>query len=252
MSVVVFGNVMRRLAGRTWNGPLQLPQYFGAYGDSQTAGRETEVTAKNHWTCFKIMWEATFGAFTYVDENTNNGVSGRSLANTLTHLLGRSFAGTPWIHVQESGDQSSAGQATASAFGTTFYDGMVDIATQWPGCFISYETAYSFSDARKAEPYRNWDTYNTELRAQIANLAGAGITVHLVESEQWILSLVAELGYDTVCFPDNHNDAYHYQGIGNFMIALAMFHAFGYDVSTLDHSGININSTHKATAVALF
>jgi hypothetical protein len=248
---MVFGNAMRRLAGRTWAGPLQLPAYWGFFGDSQTDGRETETTAINHWTCFKIMWEASYSAAS-IDSHSLNGESGRGLAATITHLLSRSFAGTPWIHVQESGNQSTTGQTTAGAFGTTFYDGMVDINDQWPGCFISYETAYSFSDARKAEPYRNWDTYNTELRAQIAALAGVGVTVHLVESEQWILALVAELGYNTVCFADGDANAYHYQGIGNFMIALAMFHAFGYDVSALDHSGINLNSTHKSTAVGLF
>jgi len=234
--------------------PIILPSYWGHYGDSQTAGRESEATAKNPRTIFKTLWDASYTPATYVDTSTNAGVSGRSLANTLTYCLGRSanFAGTAWIHMQESGDQNNDGQRTASEFGTTFYDAWVDIAATYPGGLYSYETAHSFSPARKAQPYRNWDTYNTEMRAQVAALALVGITVHIVETEARIDSLIAELGYDTVCFPDTAPNAYHYQGIGNFMVALTIFDTFNYNIAALDHSGINLNSTHKAAAVAIF
>lgn len=186
------------------------------------------------------------------DTNTSNGVSGRSLAGTLTHLLARpTFAGTAWIHVQESGDQNSNGQRTASEWGATFQQGWIDIEAKHPGCFKSYETAHSFSPARKAQAYRNWDAYNTELRSRVTTLAGLGIDVKIVETEYYIDFMIAALGYDTVCFPDAHIDAYHYQGIGNFTVALAMFKRFGYNVATLDHSTINLNSSHKATAVSI-
>ena len=236
--------------------PIILPAYWGHYGDSQTAGRESEATAKNPRTIFKTMWDASYTPATYVDTSTSSGVSGRILNATVSYCLGRvaNFGGTAWIHVQESGGQDSLddSQETVEAFGTTFYDSWVSIAATYPGGLYSYETAHSFSPARKAQPYRNWDTYNTEMRAQVAALALVGITVHIVETEARIDSLIAELGYDTVCFPDTDPNAYHYQGIGNFMIALTMFDTFNYNVGSLVHSGINLNSSHKATAVAIF
>lgn len=233
--------------------PLTIPRYWGHYGDSQTAGREAEATAKNPKECFKRMWEAEgFDSILGNDTNTNNGVSGRELAGTLTHLLARpAFAGTAWIHVQESGDQNETGQTTASAWGDTFQQGWIDIEAKHAGCFKSYETAHSFSPARKAQAYRNWDAYNTELRSRVTTLAGLGIDVKIVETEYYIDFMIAELGYDTVCFPDTDVNAYHYQGIGNFTIALAMFKRFNYDVTTLDHSTISLNSSHKATAVSI-
>ena len=230
--------------------PLSIPAYWGWYGDSHTAGREPEVTANKPQTCFKIMWDASYTPAT-IDTHYLNGQSGRSLANTLLRCLGRTHAGTPWIHMQESGDQNNDGQRTASEFGATFQQGWEDVYALWPDGFFSYETAHSFSPARKAQPYRNWDTYNVELRSRIETLAGLGITVHLVETEYYIDLAIAEFGYDTVCFPDAHADAYHFQGLGNFAIALAQFKAYNYNVTALDHSGINLNSTQKATAVAI-
>jgi hypothetical protein len=63
--------------------------------------------------------------------------------------------------------------------------------------------------------------------------------------------MIAEFGYDNVCFPDADGNAYHFQGLGNFGIALAQFKAFSYDVSALDHSGISLDSTQKATTVSI-
>lgn len=233
--------------------PLTIPRYWGHYGDSQTAGREAEATAKNPKECFKRMWEAEgFSSILGNDTSTNAGVSGRSLAGTLTYLQGRpAFAGTAWIHIQESGDQNNDGQRTASEWGATFQQGWIDVETKHPGCFKSYETAHSFSPARKAQAYRNWDAYNTELRSRVTTLAGLGIDVKIVETEYYIDFMIAALGYDTVCFPDSDINAYHYQGIGNFTIALAMFKRFNYDVTTLDHSTINLNASHKSTAVSI-
>ena len=234
--------------------PVVPPRYWGWYGDSHTAGREDEVTAVNPRTIFRTIWEAsTTPAPLYVDTSTSSGVSGRSLAGTLTYCIGRSanFAGTPWIHMQESGDQNNDGQRTASEWGDTFQQGWIDVNTTYPGCFKTYETAHSFSPARKAQQYRNWDSYNTELRARVVTLAGLGHTVTLIETAYYIDLMIASLGYDTVCFPDTDPDAYHFQGIGNFGVALAMFKALNYDVTALNHSGINLNSTHKSTVVGI-
>lgn len=235
---------------------LTPPRYWGWYGDSHTAGREDEPTAVNPRTIFRTIWEASLSpAPLYVDTSTLAGQSGRLLNATVTYCLSRSanFAGTPWIHVQESGGQDSLddSQETVGAFGATFQQSWVDIEAQYPGCFKSYETAHSFSPARKAEPFRNWDSYNVEMLARVQTLASLGITVHVVDTAAYVDLMIAALGYDTVCFPDNHIDAYHFQGIGNFGIALGMFKRFGYDVTTLNHSGINLNTSHKSTVVSI-
>jgi hypothetical protein len=155
--------------------------------------------------------------------------------------------------MQESGGQNSTddSQVTAAAFGATFQQGWVDIEAQYPGCFKSYETAHSFSPARKAEQYRNWDSYNVEMLSRVTTLAGLGINVNVVDTARYIDLLIASLGYDTVCFPDADANAYHFQGIGNFGIALGMYKQFGYDVTTLDHSGITLDSTQKTTVVGI-
>lgn len=229
--------------------PVELPSSWLHVGDSQAGGRETEPTAVNPFDIFRAIWIASgYDAPTDTDDH---GQSGRGTPLSFTRALASDITGTPWVHMQDSGSQNIDGQRTASEWGASFQSGMESVNTQWPGALLSWETAYSFSDARKAEPYRNWDTYNTELRARVTTLAGLGISVTIVESERNIIDLVAEIGYDTVCFPDDDPNAYHYQGIGNFIIALSMFEAFGYDVTALDHSGINLNSTHKSAAVAI-
>lgn len=230
--------------------PITLPSRWGSYGDSQTGGRATETSSTYPMKCFRTLWDSS--GYTSPVQQVNNGVGGRSLANSRIAYQGDTYASTPWIHVQESGDQNNDGQRTASEWGATFQAFMEEIAADHPGAIISYETAYSFSDARKAQPYRNWDTYNTELRSRVATLAGNGITVHIVETEYYILLAVGSLTYDVVCFPDGESNAYHYQGIGNFVIALAIFKALGYDVTTLDQSSFtDLNSTQRATVTSL-
>lgn len=228
--------------------PPSLLLTRGAFGDSQTAGRATETNAENPINAFETMWADSGYESTTL---TRQGVSGRSLANTMAYCLGRTFSRTPWIHMQESGSQNSDGQRTASEFGDTFENGIININNRWPGTVFSYETAYSFSDARKAQAFRNWDDYNTELRARVVNLQRQGITVTIVESEQYIEQLVAQIGYDVVCYADDIPNAYHYRGPGNFIIALAMYKSFGYDVMTLNHSNIAVNAAHKSAALAI-
>lgn len=252
MSYSMIAAVARRTVGRRQQapstpGPVSLPAYWGFYGDSQTAGPETEPTAVSPPVIFEIIWgDSGYAAPTSV---TIDGVGGRWLAATRTAYEADSYAGTPWIHVQESGNQNQDGQRTASEWGDTFQSFMQAIATDYPGALITYETAYSFE--READAYRNWTSYNVELYSRVATLAGLGVDVIVVDTDTNIKALVTELTYDVVCFPDNATDAYHYQGIGNLMIALTMFDALGYDVTALDLSGVNVLEAHKTAAIVV-
>lgn len=228
-------------------GPIALPSYWGFYGDSQTAGRETEPTAVSPPVIFEIIWSDS--GYTAPTSITTDGLGGRWLAATRTAYESDSYAGTPWIHVQESGNQNQDGQRTASEWGATFQAFMQTIATDYPGALITYETAYSFE--READAYRNWTSYNVELYSRVATLAGLGVDVIVVDTDTNIKALVTELTYDVVCFPDNDTNAYHYQGIGNLMVALTMFDALGYDVTALDLSGVNILAAHKTAAIGV-
>lgn len=232
-------------AGHAHSGPISLPAYRGYYGDSQTDGRETELTAKSPPTIFEII--AADSGIIVPASVIRDGFSGRSLAGSFAAYQGDSFAGNPMIWFQESGNQDLNGQRTAAEWGATFRSIMRAIHSAHPLALLLYETAYSFR--RELIPGRNWDPYNDELRASVATLAGEGITVHIVESDANIKALVAELTYDVVCFPDTDVNAYHYQGVGNLMIALSGFDTLGYDVTTLDLSGVTVLEAHKAAAI---
>ncbi|MCP4468998.1 MAG: hypothetical protein GY942_19425 [Aestuariibacter sp.] len=229
------------LAGRAW----------GFYGDSELDGRETEPTAISPPTVFEIMWvDSGLGAPTSV---IRDGASGESLLQHRGRYEADSFAGTPWIHTQESGQQFLTGQTTAAEWGATFQAFHEKIELDYPGSIKSHESAYSFR--REAEAGRNWDPYNVELDSRIATLAASGITVIKVDGDTVIKALIEELGggdtgYNQVCFPDGHANQYHFQAPGNLMIALEMFRAFGYDVTLLNMDGINVSPIIKAACLA--
>lgn len=232
--------------------PIALGTVWETRGDSQTDGRETETTAISPMTCFEIIYNSSsLGSAPTV---TRNGVSGCSLLETNARYTAAAPTNLTWAHYQESGNQNKTGQTTASEWGATFRAFMTEVATDNPSAVLSYETAYSFGPDREAEPYRDWDTYNTELDSSIATLAGSGINVVKVDTDTNIKALITSLGaggYDTVCFPTTDPNAYHYQAPGNLMIALTMFDALGYNVSTLDLSGINVSASIKTDCLAV-
>ena len=225
--------------------PTVLPSYWGFGGDSQTDGREAEATnAKSPIEAFHKIWiDSGFAAPTSLQKN---GVSSRSLQETVNYIDGFTYGGTPWIHMQESGGQSDAGQTTSSEFGSTFQSGWQTLAGLNPGGLYTYETAYSFQ--RDAEPGRNWDAYNTEMRARVVTLAGLGIVVKIAETDANIKTLVTAIGYSNVCFASGGN-VYHYRGTGNLMVALGYFQMFNYSPASLVLTGIDVPYKTECLAV---
>lgn len=230
--------------------PIVIPTRWGFYGDSQTGGRATETpTAVNHQTAFRNIWDGS--GLTAPLSTIQNGVSGRSLAGTRAEYEGNTYASTPWLHVQESGDQNEDGQRTASEFGATFQSFMEKLRTDHPSALITYETAFSFG--REAESYRNWTNYNTEMLARVATLQAAGNTVHVVDTDKYIKLLQSASGVTPadVWYQNGDSNAYHFTGVGNFCIACAMFKTLGYDLDALTYSGVSINATMRTTAVQI-
>lgn len=221
--------------------PLTLPSYWGFYGDSQTDGREPEVSAHSPPEAFQNIWEQS--GFASPTSVIRDGQSGQSLANHRLRYQGDSFAGVPWIHVQESGNQNLTGQTTASEFGDTWEAFMREVYADHSTALISYETAYSFG--REAEAFRDWTSYNVELRHRAAKLRGEGIKIYIVETDAYIQELEAQVGYAAIEEPSN---PYHYNALGNFMVALAMFKAYQYDVNTLDFSTVIVDSNPTTDA----
>jgi hypothetical protein len=213
-------------------------------GDSQTGGRATgEVVS--HATAFQAIWTKTFPAQASVSVHAN-GVSGRYLSGTASYYAGRSDRGTrTWVHFQESGGQDGDGQRTAAEFGTTWEAFVRRVKSESPNAVISTETAFNFG--REDEPNRNWDAYNTVLREKVAALARDGIKVYVAEVDRNVKALDAAIGARNVWFQGDETNAYHYKGAGNLLVALSIFDALGYDVSTLDLSGItSVTADHKA------
>lgn len=226
-------------------GPLTIPAYWGFGGDSQTDGREAEATnAKSPIEAFHKIWIDS--GFTAPSSLQKHGLSSRSLQETVNYIDGFTYAGTPWIHMQESGGQSDAGQTTSSEFGATFQAAWQTLAGLNPGGLYTYETAYSFQ--RDAEPGRNWDSYNTEMRARVVTLAGLGIVVKIAETDANIKTLVTAIGYSNVCFTSGGN-IFHYRGTGNLMVALGYFQMFNYSPASLVLTNIDVPYKTECLAV---
>lgn len=235
--------------------PVTLPTRWGFFGDSQTGGRASDTpTAVSHHVAFRNIWAAS--GYTAPAQVVQNGQSGRSLSNTALAIAGQSFASTPWLHVQESGQQYNiVGQRTPVEFGATFEAMCRANYARFPQGVFTYETAFNFMnnpDPRDWESTSLWSTwgyasqgaaisYNAEMRRRIAILASDGIVVRPVFTAEYINALIAVIpgGYTTV---EESTQPRHYAGVGNFMIALAMFHALNYDVNELNFSTVTINA----------
>lgn len=164
-----------------------------------------------------------------------DGVSGRSLAETLTHYNGRSErTDRTLVMFQESGNQNLTGQTTATAFGDTWDDFIDAILLNTPNAIIVYETAGSFRRGPpwNSETYRAWPPYNDELRVRIAarNLPNQ---IFLAETDRDIALLEDEIGVTNVWWQSNESNPYHYKSVGNLMIALSIFKALRYEDLTL-------------------
>lgn len=241
-------------------GAIELPVNWGFYGDSHTAGRGNIASSASPSRVFRNIWAAS--GFSTPVRVVTDGASGRTLANTRLAFEDDTYADTPWIHTQESGGQNSDGQRTPEEFGDTFEQYWREVDRLHPGSIKTYETAHSF--LRIGEAYRDWQTtenwsdwgylsrneaisYNAEMLRRIAILAEDDIVVIPVYTAEYIDALIARIqgGYPSI----EDDGIYHYNGTGNFMIALAKFKALGYDVDDLDFSAVTIHED-RATDTA--
>lgn len=233
-------------------GAIELPAYWGFYGDSHTAGRGNITSSISPSLVFRNIWAAS--GLSYPARVEKNGASGRSLANTRLAFEDDSFADTPWIHTQESGNQDADGQRTPEEFGDTFEQYWREVDRRYPGSIKTYETAHSFllvgaawRDWHTTENWQDWGylsrdqarSYNAEMLRRIAILAEDDIVVIPVYTAEYIDALIARIpgGYPSI----EDDSVRHYNGTGNFMIALAKFKALGYDVDDLDFSTVTIH-----------
>lgn len=207
------------------------------FGDSETAGRALEASTKSQVTAFGNIWNQTFS--TSLSPYTD-GVSGRKLQAThdyYSSIEGRRNA--TLIHFQESGSQDST-QDTPEKYVNVFESMVRSIASESPYAVISTETAYSF-EAESIQG-RDWTQHNVLMREKIDELKSDGIVVYLTEVDRNIKELVAQKrrefgvveGQESVWGDTGNSIGRHYTGLGNLMIALSIYDAFGYEIDTLD------------------
>jgi hypothetical protein len=263
--------------------PMEMGAFLMALGDSQTGGRWTGAAKSplhaeyRIWQTMRASGKVTGGMATpynTIESGSNPYVSGRSgesLAQTHTHYNNVS-SGTKnnrtWIHFQESGDQNKDGQATASGFGDTFDAFITAIRAVTPSALISTETAFNFDRGNPHtagagqgsyvnENFRDWTTYNTELRARVAAWAALGVTIPIAETDRDIKLLQTAIGKSAVWFcVYNETNFAHYKGPGNVMIALSMFKALRYhdiDIDDLaDISTDDCSLAHKEACLEVY
>lgn len=235
--------------------PVTIPSRWYFYGDSQTSGRANSYpSAVSHHVAFTNIWTASgFTAPTY-NSGSNYGGSGQTLTNKRASFASTTIAGVPWVHVQDSGQQST-GTATPEEFGDTFEGFMRDINTRFPTAVITYESAYSFGPARAAETGRDWEgtqhwaswgypnegaaiSYNESLYNRIQVLRDDGIVVYPIYTCEYVNEFVNRVSYAAL---EEDANPYHYDGVGNLLIALAMYKGLGYNINTLNLSTITVS-----------
>ncbi len=221
---------------------------WGFWGDSQTFGVAPTGSCKSSPEAIWNVWDGS--PTTY-----KQGIGGRILTTTGTAYDSYSSkSGLTWVHFQDSGGQDNGDQSinTATKFGNEFDIAMKNIAADSPNAVISYETAFSFG--REAKSDRDWDSYNTELLSRVKDLeTNEGITVIIADVNKYIKLLQAEKTPGDVWYQDGHQYKFHYTALGNFMVALTVWDALGYDVSTMDLSGVtDVTANDKNTCIALF
>lgn len=246
--------------------PIVLPLYAGFFGDSNTAGRASStLPAISPHQVFIDIYLAS-GGTAFAATPTINGASGRSLANTRIYLEGRTYAGNPWIHFEESGDQNADGQRTPLEYGATFEATCRSIYSRWPNALITAANAPNFGRA-VSERYRDWETtyqwadwgygsegaaisYNAEMIRRIDILAVDGIIVtpcYIAERANALAAVIP--GGAATLYSDTN--PYHWSPVGRLIQALETFRALNWDVSALDlgvvtvHTDSGTDATYK-------
>lgn len=235
-------------------------------GDSQTEGRAPAGTSQNPGTAFRHIWNENVNDGADITTFTNLGQGGSTLnqSNSRYHLSSARTNRT-WVHTQESGGQSGDGgsQITAAAFKAVFKDHILDIYANTPSAVISYETPFEFGRDVVSDPdypYRDWSgAYETALREAITELYNEnGITVYLAEVrrdiellQNWTNGVITIVPAD-VWYQSGDPDWAHYTPMGNFMVALSMFVALGYNPTTFTFTSItDVTADQKTACVAV-
>lgn len=226
-------------------------------GDSQTEGRAPAGTSQNPGTAFRHIWNENVNEGADITSFTNLGLGGSALSGTNDRYMNSGArTNATWVHTQESGNQDSLddSQITASAFKATFKSHIQDVATESPNAVISYETPFSFG--RQGESGRNWDTdYETALREAVSELLSeSSITVILAEVrrdiellEVWTNGSITITPAD-VWYQEGDDNWAHYTPLGNFMVALSMLVALGYDPTGYTFTSITDVTADQKTA----
>lgn len=233
--------------------PVTLPNHWFFYGDSQTSGRARNYpSALSHHLAFKNIWDAS--GFTAPTTYRSDGQSGMDIVDMLGWFNADTFAGTPWIHAQDSGQQG-VDINTPEKFGDAFEAFFRAVYARYPQAIMSYESAYSFGDARAATVDRDWEStqhwayygyasqgvaksYNQVLYERVQVLRDDGIYVYPIYTCEYINELEARIGYAAL---ESDTDPFHYDGVGNLLVALAMYKGLGYNINTLNLSTITVN-----------
>lgn len=215
-----------------------LPPGFAVYGDSQINGLGQGLTTSS-WTAFKELYRTVVtapSADAFFDAVGGRGLAGHRTAHEADWgASGAPRTGPEYVHIAESGGQDEAGQTTREQFGDTYEAYMRWINTRSPNAVISDELCYNF------EPYdssRDWIPYNAERVERAAVLLADGIRVNLIDTDTRIRALVADIGYNNVCYAPGHANQRHYLSAGNLMVGLAMIKDLGFDPLAADLSAV--------------
>ncbi|MCP3922796.1 MAG: LamG domain-containing protein [Desulfobacterales bacterium] len=223
--------------------PVDVGLSWAFMGDSQTTGQAVDtpdvlssaVAVDNIWKSIYPDQQATLD---------NRGWGSHSLYMSWKDGWHKCYNAIEpkdtlsWVHFQESGSfvrsDRDSHQTTLEDYKATL-DGFInDIRLGSPNAVISTETAFSYG-----RTYPDWTEYNAHLRAKVAELKSQNVNIILIDIDKLIKYAQSSEG-----FGDPHllwyfpGDAvpYHYTGLGNYIIALAIYDGLGFDISNWDEA----------------
>ncbi len=223
-------------------GTINIGLNWAFMGDSQTHGRAYESPAVvSSPQAVETIWNSLFP--NELPNLTNRGWGSHSLLMSWKEGWGYCYNAIDntdknaltWVHFQESGTIAKDSQRNLSEYTKTL-DGFInDIRLYSPNAFITAETAFSYGRENECNGCVDWSAYNDHLRLKISGLKAQNVNILLVDIDRLIKYGQSSEGFgspDLLWFPANSDTfPYHYTGLGNFLIALAIYDALGYDIT---------------------
>lgn len=237
--------------------PVALGTDWLFLGDSETSGRANEASAVSQVDAFENIWNQTHASSIVAD---TNGVGGRQIASTHAAYLGETSIGSvTFINFQDSGGQDATIDEPAE-YVALLEDFIDDVQVNSPNAVLTIETAYSFEEASDSGRY--WPLHNDAMRTSINAYRGGGMEIYIAEVDRNITELVvqkraqlgATAGQEAVFGDTGMVLGNHFTGLGNLMVALSIFEALNYDLTTLDLSAIpdgEISASDKALCISI-